>query len=71
METLILKKECKGYYSNMIDNIKISVSEYNGEWTGLITNENEIEDNKYILYKTYSNLKKQVINDLVKFLKQC
>lgn len=69
METLKLKKECQGYYSNRVDNIKIVVSEFNGSWTGSITNEDAMGEEKYLLYRCYSNLKKDVVSDLVRAIK--
>jgi hypothetical protein len=65
MTTLILKKESQGYYSNRVNNIKIVVSEFNSNWTGIISNEDETDDAKYIIYKCFSNTKKQVIKSLV------
>jgi hypothetical protein len=69
MTTLILKKESKGYYTNQIKNIKIAVSEFNNQWTGVVTNENEIEDNKFLLFKCFAQTKKDVVNQMVNYLK--
>lgn len=66
MKTLILKKQSQGYYSNRVDNIKIVVSEFNGSWTGSITNEDETNNEKYIIYKCFSNTKKEVVKFLLK-----
>jgi hypothetical protein len=63
-----LNRECKGYYSNKIDNIKIVVCQFNDLWTGVISNELETDCNKYIIYKCYSETKKGCINQLVKFI---
>ena len=69
MSTLILKKQCKGYYSNKVDNIKIVVSEFEGNWTGVITNEEAINDEEFLIYKCFSKTKKDVINYLINKIK--
>jgi hypothetical protein len=69
MSTLILKKQCKGYYSNKVDNIKIVVSEFEGNWTGVITNEKAINDEEFLIYKCFSKTKKDVINYLINKIK--
>lgn len=68
MTTLILKRESKGYYTNQVNNIRIVVSEYNGEWTGDITDESKTIDG-YELYKCYGSTKKEVVNQLINYLK--
>jgi len=69
MTTLKLNRECKGYYSNKIDNIKIVVSQFNDLWTGVIQDEKETDCNKWIVYKCYSETKKDCIKQLVQFIK--
>ena len=68
MQKLILKKQSKGYYYNQIDNINIVVSLHNNEWSGTITNENETNNEKYILFKCFDSNKKSVTNQLIKYL---
>ena len=68
MKTLILKKQFKGYYTNQINNIKIAVCEFNNEWTATLTNENETEDNKYLLFKCFGETKKDVVKQMVTYL---
>ena len=68
MMTLALNKKHTGYYTNQIENIRISVSEFKGSWSGTMTDENETEDSKYNLFTCYGKTKKQVVNQIVTFL---
>jgi len=70
MKTLILKKECKGYYTNQIGNIRISVSGgkmFSTDWQGLIENLDESNE-EFIIYKCSSKTKSEVINQLVEYI---
>lgn len=67
MVTLILKKECKGYYSNKVGSVEVTVSECQG-WTGQITDWSKSNED-FILYTCYGDTKKSVVEQLVKFLK--
>jgi adenine-specific DNA methylase len=62
---LILKRQCKGHYVNRVGNISIVVSDFNAQWVGVISNEAEIDDSKYILYKCFADTKKEVVNNLI------
>lgn len=68
MTTLILNRKHKGYYTNRVENIEITVSEFNGSWTGVITDESKIEESEYILFNTYASSKKEVVNQIVRHL---
>jgi hypothetical protein len=65
MTTLILKKQSQGYYTNQVGNILIAVSLFNNEWTGIITDEKQTEDDKYIIFKCFGKTKKSVVNQLI------
>lgn len=67
MKTLILKKESKGYYSNQIGNIRISVSECFGSWTGAVENLDANCD-EFAVYTCYGKTKKEVTNQLINFI---
>lgn len=66
MKTLVLKKECQGYYSNQIGNIRIAVSEYKGNWSGAI--ENLDNHDEFSVYNCYGKTKKEVVEQLTKFI---
>lgn len=68
MKTLKLNKDCKGYYSNQAGAIRISVSEFNGEWTGVIENQDATEDKDFTLYKIHTNTKKEAVQALTNYL---
>ena len=65
---LILKKQSKSYYINRVDNIQIIVSEYKKNWTGTITDESQNDDEKYSIFKCYGSSKKEVTNQIIKFI---
>jgi hypothetical protein len=63
---LILNKISKGYYSNKIDNIEVSVSEYKGCWTGVIVDWNKSDD-EFILCKILASTKNVVVYQLTQY----
>lgn len=67
MKTLILKRQFEGYYFNQVNNIRIVVSKFNSEWSGIITDESKNSED-YELFKCYGKTKKDVVNILVKQL---
>ena len=67
MTTLVLKRESKGRYTNQVNDIRIVVSEWMGEWSGVITNESKTTEG-YELYTTYGHTKKSVINQLINYI---
>lgn len=69
MITLILKKQSKGYYTNQIGNIRIEVSQCNKQWSGFITDESKVTEG-YQLYNCYGNTKKDVVMQLINFIKK-
>lgn len=66
MKTLVLKKECQGYYSNQIGSIRIAVSEYQGNWTGVIENLDNL--NEFCVYSCHGKTKKEVVDLLTRFI---
>jgi hypothetical protein len=67
MTTLILRKECKGYYSNKVGSFEIAVSKCNNCWTGSIVNHENTNDN-FQIYLCYGQTKSIVSNQLIKYL---
>ena len=69
MKTLVLKRKYIGYYVNQVGNIAIAVcqSDISKEWQGTITNEKEIEDDKFLLYKCFGTTKKEVVEQMVRY----
>ena len=67
MKTLVLKKECEGYYSNQIGSIRISVSNYKGFWTGAIENLDASND-EFLVCSCHGQTKKEVVEELTKFI---
>lgn len=65
MKHLILKKQSKGYYCNKVDSIEVIVSICSSGWEGTITDENAHE---YIVYKVFCSTKKEVTQELIKFI---
>jgi hypothetical protein len=69
MKTLILKRKWDGYYTNQVGDITIVVSQsdLSKQWSGSVTNQKEIEDDKYLLYVCYGRTKKEVVSQMVSY----
>lgn len=63
---LILNRIYKGYYKNQVGSVEVSVSEHEGNWTGLVLDWNKSDD-EFIVYKTFASTKKVVVNQLTQY----
>jgi hypothetical protein len=69
MTTLKLNKENKGYYTNQYGSIKLTISEWNGQWSGIITDESKTLNEEYSIFECYGKTKTIVVAQVIEKLK--
>ena len=69
MTTLKLNKENKGYYTNQYGSIKLIISEWNSEWSGIITDESKTLNEEYSIFECYGKTKTIVVAQVIEKLK--